>query len=250
MADYYTTGQITLTNGSASIVGVGTAWQIANVAGGTIFVEGTGNALPLDVIADDTHATASIDWTGASGTYNYALLRATAFSDQLEANSNIMSRLLIGMEAGTIYRYDVSGDLADKANYDDRPKDFGFLAIDVNPAQLFIKASGASGDWAGPFSYGTGPQGIPGQTGPKGNVGVAWRGAWDPELAYSESDIVSDNDGAGDPAVWIAIDNSTNKRPKDNPMDWAFFPGSFPQNLDYGLWSDPVTGTVDYGTWA
>lgn len=188
MADYYTTGQITLTNGSASIVGVGTAWVIANVAGGTIFAEAAGNPLPLASIEDDTHATAAIKWTGATGTYDYALLRATAFSEQLEANSNIMSRLLVGMEAGTIYRYDVSGDLADKATYDERPDDFAFLAIDVNPAQLFIKASDASGDWAGPFSYGQGEQGDEGPPGPAAVFN--WRGAYSGGTTYAKNDGV------------------------------------------------------------
>lgn len=188
MADYYTTGQITLTNGSASIVGVGTAWQIANIAGGTIFAEAAGNPLPLETIADDSHATAAIKWTGPTGTYDYALLRATAFSEQLEANSNIMSRLLVGMEAGTIYRYDVAGDLADRATYDERPEDFGFLAIDVNPAQLFIKASATSGDWAGPFSYGTGPQGDQGPIGPAAVLN--WRGAYSGATTYAKNDGV------------------------------------------------------------
>ncbi len=188
MADYYTTGQVTLTNGSASIVGVGTAWAIANIAGGTIFAEAAGNPLPLETIADDTHATAAIKWTGPTGTYEYALLRATAFSEQLETNSNIMSRLLVGMEAGTIYRYDESGDLAEKATYDARPEDFGFLAIDVNPAQLFIKASDASGDWAGPFSYGTGPQGDQGPVGPA--AVLIWRGAYSGATTYAKNDGV------------------------------------------------------------
>lgn len=104
-------GRSSLTNGSAAIVGTGTAWQIANVDGGTIFVQGEGNPLPLASIEDGTHATAAPEWTGATGTYSYALLRAAAFSEQLEANSNIMSRLLVGLEAGTLYRYEANGDL-------------------------------------------------------------------------------------------------------------------------------------------
>lgn len=159
MADYYIAGTISLTNGSAAIVGTGTAWQIANVDGGTIFVQGEGNPLPLASIEDGTHATAAPEWTGATGTYSHALLWAAAFSEQLEANSNIMSRLLVGLEAGTLYRYEANGDLAEKATYDDRPNGFAFPADDVNPAQLYIKVSATSGDWRGLFSYGAGPQG-------------------------------------------------------------------------------------------
>lgn len=192
MADYYTTGQITLTNGSASIVGVGTAWVIANVAGGTIFAEAAGNPLPLASIEDDTHATAAIKWTGATGTYDYALLRATAFSEQLEANSNIMGRLLVGLEAGTLYRYDGAGETADRAFFDERPKGFAYLAVDVNPAELYIKASDASGDWAGPFSYGQGQEGDPGPPGPAANVVFE-----DPETGAPGTEVQQDITGSG-----------------------------------------------------
>ena len=50
------------------------------------------------------------------------------------------------MEAGTLYRYDVAADTADLATYAERPAGFAFLAIDVNPAYLYIKASATSGD--------------------------------------------------------------------------------------------------------
>ncbi|UIK04993.1 hypothetical protein [Neorhizobium galegae] len=134
MADYYITGSVQLTNGSKAVTGIDTAWAIAQVAGGTIFVQAEGNPLPLVSIESDTAATAALEWTGATGTYAYALLRATAFSEQLETNSNILSRLLVAMEAGTLYRYDVAGETADLATYDERPAGFAFLAIDVNPA--------------------------------------------------------------------------------------------------------------------
>lgn len=52
-----------------------------------------------------------------------------------------MSPAAVGLEAGTLYRYEAKGDLADKATYDDRPKGFAFLVDDVNPARLYIKAS-------------------------------------------------------------------------------------------------------------
>jgi hypothetical protein len=157
MAEYYTTGSVQLTNGSKSVTGIGTAWAIAQVAGGTIYVGAQGNALPLVSIESGTAAISALEWTGATGTYPYALLRATAFSDQLETNSNILSRLLVAMEAGTLYRYDATGDLAELTTYNERPEGFAFLAIDTNPARLYIKASAASGDWAGPFAYGPGP---------------------------------------------------------------------------------------------
>jgi hypothetical protein len=188
MADYYMTGSVQLTNGSKAVTGIDTAWVIAQVAGGTIFVQAEGNPLPLASIESDTAATAALEWSGATGTYAYALLRATAFSEQLETNSNILSRLLVAMEAGTLYRYDVAGDTTDLAIYAERPAGFAFLAIDVNPAELYIKASAASGDWAGPFSYGQGEQGDEGPPGPAAVFN--WRGAYSGATTYSKNDGV------------------------------------------------------------
>ncbi|WP_105430233.1 LamG-like jellyroll fold domain-containing protein [Neorhizobium sp. T6_25] len=241
MADYYITGSVQLTNGSKAVTGIDTAWAIAQVAGGTIFVQGEGNPLPLASIEGDTAATAALEWTGATGTYAYALLRATAFSEQLETNSNILSRLLVAMEAGTLYRYDVAAETADLATYDERPAGFAFLAIDVNPAALYIKASATSGDWAGPFSYGTGPAGpapeidfepvVTGAPGtnaemevtgsgepgdpyqitftiPAGEIGVNFRGAYSGATAYVIRDMVLNNGSS-----WIALQATTGNAP-------------------------------------
>lgn len=241
MAEYYTTGSVQLTNGSKTVTGVGTAWAIAQVAGGTIFVEAEGNALPLVSIESDTAAIAALEWTGATGTYPYALLRATAFSDQLETNSNILSRLLVAMEAGTLYRYDVAGDFAELATFNERPEGFAFLAIDTNPARLYIKASAASGDWSGPFSYGPGPAGpapeidfqpvvtgLPGTnagmvvtgsgepadpyeitfTIPAGRTGINPRGDYSSVTAYDPRDMVTDNGSS-----WVALQATTGHAP-------------------------------------
>ncbi|MCQ1766118.1 LamG domain-containing protein [Neorhizobium galegae] len=241
MADYYITGSVQLTNGSKAVTGIDTAWAIAQVAGGTIFVQAEGNPLPLASIEGDTAATAALEWTGATGTYAYALLRATAFSEQLETNSNILSRLLVAMEAGTLYRYDVAGETADLAIYAERPAGFAFLAIDVNPADLYIKASATSGDWAGPFSYGTGPAGpapeidfepvVTGAPGtnaemvvtgsgepgdpyeitftiPAGEIGVNFRGAYSGATAYAVRDMVLNNGSS-----WIALQATTGNAP-------------------------------------
>ncbi|WP_051903689.1 LamG domain-containing protein [Neorhizobium vignae] len=241
MADYYITGSVQLTNGSKAVTGIDTAWAIAQVAGGTIFVQAEGNPLPLASIESDTAATAALEWTGATGTYAYALLRATAFSEQLETNSNILSRLLVAMEAGTLYRYDVAGETADLATYNERPAGFAFLAIDVNPADLYIKASATSGDWAGPFSYGTGPAGPAPEIGfepvitgapssnagmvvtgsgepgdpyeitftiPAGEIGVNFRGAYSGATAYAVRDMVLNNGSS-----WIALQATTGNAP-------------------------------------
>jgi hypothetical protein len=49
---------------------------------------------------------------------------------------------------------DATGTLAERDAYDDEPQGFVYLRTDVTPFELYVKASAASGDWAGPSSIG------------------------------------------------------------------------------------------------
>ncbi|KSV64048.1 hypothetical protein N185_35360 [Sinorhizobium sp. GW3] len=94
MTTPYTTGSITLANGSAVVIGVGTAWQTALIAGGTIYVEADGNPLPILTVDGNTQITVAIKWKGASGTYPYAIMRDTAYGQQTVANAQALSTYL------------------------------------------------------------------------------------------------------------------------------------------------------------
>lgn len=94
MTTPYTTGTITLTNGSAVVTGVGTAWQTALIAGGTIFVDASGNSLPILSVDTNTQITAAVKWRGATGTYSYAIVRDTAYGEQTVANAQALSTYL------------------------------------------------------------------------------------------------------------------------------------------------------------
>lgn len=164
---YYSTGTVTLTNGSAVVTGNGTGWELALIAGGNVIVQATGNLLPIASVDTDSQITSELEWTGASGEYSYTIQRDTAYLQTLDANSQNLSYLLSELRAGTIFKYDQSGDLAGRSLYDARPKNFGYLVtIGVSQPVFYVKASNTDGDWAGPFPYGTGPQGDQGPGGP------------------------------------------------------------------------------------
>jgi hypothetical protein len=91
MTTPYTTGTVSLTNGSAVITGVGTAWQAALIAGGTVYVEADGNPMPILTVDSETQITAAIKWTGATGTYAYAIMRDTAYGQQTVANAQALA---------------------------------------------------------------------------------------------------------------------------------------------------------------
>lgn len=244
MTTPYSAGTISLTNGSAVVTGIGTAWQTALIAGGTIYVQAEGNPLPILTVDSNTQITAALKWTGATGTYSYALIRDTAHDAQLVANATALARLLAGMEAGTIFKYNAEGDTAGRSFYDGRPKGFAYLDISVNPARLWIKSADAAGNWAGPFSYAQGEQGIPGPAGL-----VNWRGNYAAGTAYARNDAVYHNGSA-----FIAIQATTGNAPPVLPAtsnawwwvmavkgsDGASFalPGRLgPQPADVGDWN-------------
>ncbi|WPE19971.1 hypothetical protein [Shinella zoogloeoides] len=192
MTTPYTTGTISLTNGSAVIMGTGTAWQIALIKGGIVYPEAAGNGLPIATVDSDTQITAAVDWTGLTGTYSYALVRDTAYDAQIAQNAEALARLLAGLEAGTIWKYDMSGDTAGRDIYDAKPKGFSYLDVSQVPAQLWVKASNTEGDWAGPHSYGQGAKGEPGPVGAAANVVFE-----EPETGLPGTDVEMDVTGAG-----------------------------------------------------
>ncbi|MDP9809344.1 hypothetical protein J2W42_002192 [Rhizobium tibeticum] len=211
MTTAYTTGQITLTSGSAVITGVGTAWKLSLIAGGIVAPQASGNMLPIATVVSDTEITAATEWVGASGTYDYAIIRDTAYLQQLTTNSNTLAQLIAELATGTVFKFDASGDLAGRASYNDRAKGFSYLVvIGVAQPQLYVKASATSGDWAGPFSYGTGPKGDKGDVGDTGLVN--WRGAYGGATAYAKNDGVY-NEGS----AWIALQAGTGHAPPSLP---------------------------------
>jgi len=76
MAQSYKTGTVTVTAGSTSVIGNGTAWLLALVTGGLFCCAGM--AVPCTVI-DDTHLELDYPWPGTTGSGKaYSIFRETA----------------------------------------------------------------------------------------------------------------------------------------------------------------------------
>ncbi|MGV0909270.1 hypothetical protein [Martelella sp. FOR1707] len=103
----YTTGTITLTNGSSAVTGNGTGWATAVIGGGVIYPQAAGNPLLIASVDSNTAITAATEWTGASGTYAYALARqddanqvianAVALADYIQRLDNETLSALAGL---------------------------------------------------------------------------------------------------------------------------------------------------------
>lgn len=111
MTALYTSGTISLVNGSAVITGIDTAWKTALIVGGTVHVEAEGNPLPIlpddsagvsEHPITDTEMTAAIKWQGATGTYKYALVRENTYTTAQAANADKIAELLRRLNHPTI----------------------------------------------------------------------------------------------------------------------------------------------------
>jgi hypothetical protein len=114
----YTTGTITLTNGSKVVNGTDTAWQTALIAGGIIYPEAAGgNPMPFATVNSDTQITADVAWKGASGTYSYSLAPDTAYDRQVLANASALATILQQLKTTAIAAISALTPAVDKFAY-------------------------------------------------------------------------------------------------------------------------------------
>lgn len=147
----YDIGTVTLTNGSADIVGNDTAWAVNGVTGGLMTVEAAGgNPLLLADVADDTTATAATKWMGPSGTFKYAIsLESAQAADVVWANRH-WSRV-VGQGLLAAIRPDASGTLAERDALNPMLDNGQWFARAEPPHDLEFYRK-VPGGWEGPFT--------------------------------------------------------------------------------------------------
>lgn len=166
----YAEGTISVTNGSANFIGHGTAWDLALLAGGIVYVEGAGGAsAPIEAVTSDTTGYFSLAWDGptlAGVRYTIYLEHASA-ADAIEANANLLdaSRRL---RIGSIRGFDANGSLAGRSTYDAAQPPFVYAVTTSTPWLFYAKNSAATGDW----SPGSTVEGAPGEPGEPGVDGM------------------------------------------------------------------------------
>ncbi|MCZ8546265.1 hypothetical protein OOJ09_18915 [Mesorhizobium qingshengii] len=151
MTQIYSTGTVSVTNGSAAVVGTGTAWAVALVTGGVLNIEAPGNPMPIASVTDDTHLTGAVKWTGTTGTYSYAIVRESSDAASVVDLQTTVSRLLVTLSLAGIHP-DASGNLTDRAALSLTMGDKGYLFLhaEIGVAFAFYRWNGTS--WEGPFA--------------------------------------------------------------------------------------------------
>lgn len=128
-------------------------------------------------------------------------------------------------ERGEAFKFDATGTLAERTQYDTENKDFAYLATD--DGCVYIKQSDTSGDWSAPIPF----------KGDKGDKAFNMRGEWAADTEYAADDAVTHNG-----SFYIAVILTTSEPGTDS--SWQMYVSKGDKgNPGY----TPVRGT-DYWT--
>jgi len=167
MADStYHAGSISVAAGGLAVLGTLTAF-LSQVKPGDMLLKGEGFGL-IEAVPSNTSLTLAMPWNGPMLTdeADYRILRSgIGWRSTAEINTRLTA-IVAALEAGLGFKPDATGTLTDRALNNAADKGFIFVRTDVVPFQIYIKASAASADWAGPTSMqgNSGPPGAPGAT--------------------------------------------------------------------------------------
>lgn len=150
MTSIYNAGTVTVTNGSAAVVGIGTAWAIALVTGGTLNVEAAGNPVPILSVTDNTHLTGAVKWTGATGSYAYAIVRENSDAAAIVDVYDRMTQVLRTLSLAGVHPNE-SGSIANRDAITLGTDDEGFIFLHAEPSVAFAFYRWSGTAWEGPF---------------------------------------------------------------------------------------------------
>lgn len=158
----YTTGTISVANGSTAVTGVGTGWL--NVVGQYDVLRKNGLSVSIESVEANGALTLSEPWPGTSlvdATYQLAV---TYDGPDFQLR---VRQLLENLPTGyTGIGIDAVGLLADRATYDAKAEGFVFLSLDgdgisITTPVVYVKQSDTSADWSSAIDY-RGPIGATG----------------------------------------------------------------------------------------
>ena len=126
----YSTGTVSVTNGSAVVTGSGTAWAVALIAGGIFSTAGV--SVPILSVDSDTSLTLAYNWPGttASGAV-YAIARENSEAADIVDLNDKLSRVLVTLSLAGITP-NASGTIAERDALTLAVGDKGFLWWEIS----------------------------------------------------------------------------------------------------------------------
>lgn len=174
MADLpeYSDGTISVTNGSKTITGVGTAWDLFGLNGGWLIIDGvTTPAQAVKSFESDTSGTLLVNWPGSTlSDASYWIVPYPSTSAEARTAITKLAEIAQLTRIGYVpIEVQATGSLAERDAFDDELKGFHYERIDVNPPIIYVKLSDDNADWSDGWSP-KGDTGAPGTDGEPGKV--------------------------------------------------------------------------------
>lgn len=214
----YNVGLIAVENGSTSIVGTSTTWQIDGVTAGDIVIKGMSYAIAS--VGDDTHLEIFPAYAGADESgLEYYIKRENSNAATALFVYDKLTQALAKLSLSAIYPEAGNGSLAERDALDPVPATGEiWLRIEVGH-ELELYRKSPSG-WDGPFEL----RGIEGPQGPGGSTGAAGEG-FDPKGMWSGSDTYESGDFVSfGPRTFVSVsDANLNNEPPSSDADDAFW---------------------------
>ncbi len=161
LPSFYNAGTATVAANGTVVTGQGTSW-VGVVQPGDLFGTHKGSGIRIATVDSNTSLTLAYPWLGGAQTAAAYEIGITPDTARMQETTRVLLDLLGNYG---FFQFNESGTLANRATFNAAAKGFLYLRTDVSPAQLYVKASATSGDWAGPFAYAKGDTGGQGDKG-------------------------------------------------------------------------------------
>ncbi|MGW6779447.1 hypothetical protein ACWF50_15595 [Brucella pseudogrignonensis] len=141
---FYTTGAVTVQNGSAVVTGEGTGWETALIDGGVIFVGG--GSYPIYSVENETSLTLAYPFTGVSGAdLPYAVDRQRAAATSNIQMNDRLAQIIREISIGNIEELNALTLLPDKSLSTDGQGKLQLINLGQLGRALLALAFGTSG---------------------------------------------------------------------------------------------------------
>lgn len=163
--EVYSDGSITLTAGSVTVAGAGTAWSVYGVNGGLLTADGLDEVIPLVAVPND--GTLTLQWPSpiTLTTDNYAIIPFTAEQIRALWVNRQLSQMLARAVGVNLARAAFGTEIADRDDYDAEAAGFAFVLVEEgDDPVLYLKLSDTSADWSDAKPW----RGPPGEGGASG----------------------------------------------------------------------------------
>lgn len=216
----YSTGTVSVTNGSAVVTGNGTGWSVALIRYGLFSCDGL--SIPIASVESDTSLTLAYDWPGTSGAEKpYALYLNSDHAGNAVWTNRLITDVIKNLALVGIHP-DGAGTLTERDALDPTPST-GYIWLYVESGyDLAIYRKTDSG-WVGPFAV-RGGKGDTGETGPAGE-GFNLAGEWENSTSYDANDTV----WFGGRTFASKVDGNVGNEPPNADEDdtyWQFVPAA------------------------